>query len=245
MQSDPALEWRRLTEHYREIGDEELRELAADFASLTETAQHVLAQEMRSRGLADPQSTRQPAQFASTPIAAFESPLRAGEMPEDSDSIATRVTGLLGARAPQLVPDSPEAQMDDTGDHDYTWRTYLCERETQQQALELRDALKRAGIDCWIASYGLVYPRVLVAADQLDRARAIAAQPIPQEIIDDSKIETPEYELPICPKCGAEDPTLESIEPANQWRCEQCEHEWTEETEISGGEAGKTGNSTP
>ena len=56
MQSDPALEWRRLTEHYREMSDEELRELAADFANLTETAQQVLAQEMRSRGLGDPQA---------------------------------------------------------------------------------------------------------------------------------------------------------------------------------------------
>jgi hypothetical protein len=240
MQTDPALEWRRLTEHYREIGDEELRELAVDFADLTETAQQVLAQEMRSRGLADPRGASQPPQYAKSADAATESPLRADETSEDSDSITTGAAGLLGTRAPQLVPDAPDTDTDDTGEHDYTWRTYLCECETRQQAQELCEVLKRAGIDCWIASYGLVYPRVLVAADQLDQARAVAAQPIPQEIVDDSKAEAPEYEVPKCPKCGAEDPILESVEPTNHWRCEQCEAEWTEAAEVTDGQAGKS-----
>ena len=238
------MEWRRLTEHYREIGDEELLQLAAGVADLTETAQQALAQEMRSRGLVDPRSPGQPTHHAESTIHAIESPLRGDEMPEDPDSI-TSAAGLLGTRAPQLVPDTPDADEDDTGEHDYTWRTYLCECETRQQAMELCEVLKRAGIDCWIASYGLVYPRVLVAADQLDQARAIAARPIPQQIIDDSKTEAPEYELPKCPKCGAEDPILESVEPANHWRCEQCDHEWTETAEVAGGEAGKAENSTP
>jgi ribosomal protein L37AE/L43A len=90
-----------------------------------------------------------------------------------------------------------------------------------------------------------VYPRVLVAADQLDQARAIAAQPIPQDIVDDSKTGAPEYEVPKCPKCGAEDPILESVEQANHWRCEQCEVEWTEPAEVTDGQAGKSENSMP
>jgi len=244
MQTDPALEWRRLTEHYREIGDEELRQLAADFADLTETAQQVLAQEMRSRGLVDPRGPSQPAQHAESAVQAIESPLRAGNTPEDNDSISTHAASVLGVRSPELVPETPEADTDDTGEHDYTWRTYLCECETRQQALELCEALKRGGIDCWIASYGLVYPRVLVAADQLDQARAIAAQPIPQEIIDDSKTDAPEYEVPKCPKCGVEDPILESVEPTNHWRCEQCDFEWSEPGEVTDGQAGKSEKST-
>src|ERR1039457_7389600 len=59
MQGNPAEEWQRLTEHYREISDEELRELAADFVDLTQTAQEVLRNEMRNRGLGDPLAANQ------------------------------------------------------------------------------------------------------------------------------------------------------------------------------------------
>ena len=56
MQADPIQEWQRLTEHYRQMGDQELRELAFDFSNLTDTAQQVLRSEMRCRGLGDPQA---------------------------------------------------------------------------------------------------------------------------------------------------------------------------------------------
>ena len=36
MQVDPIEEWRRLREHYIQLNDEELYELALDFAELTE-----------------------------------------------------------------------------------------------------------------------------------------------------------------------------------------------------------------
>ena len=38
----------------------------------------------------------------------------------------------------------------------------------------------------------------------------------------------PEFEAPKCPKCGAEDPVLESVEPTNTWLCEACGKRWTE-----------------
>src|SRR5580693_8203518 len=69
MQSNPAEDWQRLTEHYREISDEELRELAADFADLTEAAQQVLRNEMRNRGLGDPGSANEAPRSADRPAA--------------------------------------------------------------------------------------------------------------------------------------------------------------------------------
>jgi hypothetical protein len=39
MWNDPAREWRRLTERYRTLSDEELRELSAEKVDLTEVAQ--------------------------------------------------------------------------------------------------------------------------------------------------------------------------------------------------------------
>jgi ribosomal protein L37AE/L43A len=113
----------------------------------------------------------------------------------------------------------------------------LCECETSLEASELSEALKQAGIESWIENpatrsrytgLGLSYPRVLVAADQLEQARAIAARPIPSEIVEATETEVPDFQAPSCPKCGAGDPVLEGVNPANTWRCEQCGQQWTE-----------------
>jgi len=74
----------------------------------------------------------------------------------------------------------------------------------------------------------LTNPRVLVVADQLDQAHAVAARPIPAEIVEGSKIKEPEFEPPRCPKCGAEDPVLEGVDPANNWSCGLCGARWNE-----------------
>ena len=81
--------------------------------------------------------------------------------------------------------------------------------------------MRAAGIDSWIEGAGyrvaaeMLNPRILVAADQLEQALEIASRPIPQAIREQSKMEIPEYEPPVCPKCGAEDPVLESVDPVN------------------------------
>jgi len=222
MQADPIEEWHRLTEHYRQMNEAELRELALDFADLTETAQQALRQEMRSRGMSDPQSPESAAPPASTP--------------QQSQSITRKNYDLLAGALlnSYLVPSNPAEQ--DQGDDspaEYTWKTLLCECSEVSGAQQLSAVLERAGIESWIEAIpdyaiGVGNPRLLVAADQLDRARAIAAKPIPQEIIDKSKEVVPEFQEPKCPKCGSDDVVLEDVEPENTWRCEQCGAEWAE-----------------
>jgi len=232
MQIDPVQEWQRLTAEYREKYDGELLELARDYADLTQPAQQALRQEMRSRGLADPQAARTaPAESAAWQWDArhdphFQSQLRHEQ--DDASSPLARVAGGLGGKVPALVSDEDQVREDEAGPHDYTWYTYLCECESREQAVQLCEVLRRAKIDCEIDSSGLVYPRVVVAADQLEEARVLAEKPIPQEIIEDSKVREPEYVVPKCPRCGAEGPILESVEPSNAWRCEQCDAQWTE-----------------
>jgi len=224
MQTDPVLEWRRLSDHYRSMSEMELLELASSFSDLTETARQVLRAEFQSRGLGDPESALagppQSAAPAPDPKSIFPS---AGSSLDDSES-EMQLTGQ----------DSPS---DDDSPHDYTWKTYLCESETKEQALQLCEMLRRSGIDAWVESSELVYPRVIVAADQLEQAQDLAARPIPQEIIDDSKAVMPEYVAPRCPQCGADDPTLDSPDPVNTWRCEQCGKEWTEKAGPENDEA--------
>jgi hypothetical protein len=102
--------------------------------------------------------------------------------------------------------------------------------------------LRRAGIDTWLQKPGsrFVVPwadelgvgsiQLNVAADQLEPALAIVAQPIPQDIINQMKElqAAPAYEIPRCARCKAEDPTLESVEPTNNWLCESCGYTWSD-----------------
>jgi hypothetical protein len=239
MQIDPIEEWQRLTAEYREKYDGELLELAHDYADLTQPAQQALSAEMRSRGLGDP---------ANPSAGAVQRDPKTGLSARPAtDSIEESAGGVLseqsagvfgfGSTMPRLVPDTPDTDDKDDGPHEYTWKTPLCECETSEQAQQLVEALRKAGIDGWVDDAGsgsrysmssLDYPRVLVAADQLNQARAIAAQPIPREIIEEEKEEVPDFVEPKCPKCGSDDVVLEGVDPENTWRCEQCDAQWTE-----------------
>ncbi len=221
MQENALEEWQRLSELYREKSEEELRELADDFADLTETAQQVLRDEMRKRGMGDPEAPHV-AQNHADSLHAEPNPL-ATLLCEPQDHAYDPFFGQEESNQP----------------HEYTWKTPLCECEGREEAWQLAEVLRRAGIENWIERPGAHHPvvwdeamvgtlQVLVAADQLDQARSIAAQPIPREIIEQSKIDLPEYEPPACPQCGAKDPVLEAVDPANSWLCEACGMQWTD-----------------
>lgn len=210
MEFELAREAQRLTEHYSQMYDGELLNLADDSADLTEIAQQVLRDELKKRGLSDPRERRPPA-----------------EAPKD----ANRLSPLQSDN--NLGPSLPEdANQENDLPREYTWKTLLCECEDREQAWQMSEALRRAGIECWIERpYSKFFARdfqILVAADQLDRAREAAARPIPQDIVDESKVKIPEFELPTCPHCGAPDPVLESVDPSNTWACETCGSQWTE-----------------
>ena len=202
MQSNPAEEYQRLSALYAEMGEIELGDLASSYDGLTETAQQVLRSEMLKRGLAAP--------------AAPPPPVRS---------------------QPLASEPRPQAGLDGEDDAcEFTWKVLLAECEQWEKAWQIREVLRRAGIDSWLegphsrVNWDLRNPRVMVAADQLDEARQIAAQPIPQEIVDLSGKQVPEYEPPTCPACGALDPILDEnhnpeVEP-NHWICENCGNEW-------------------
>ncbi len=229
MQNDPLVEWQRLTENYSRMYDDQLLDLAADSQDLTEQARQVLSDEMRKRGIELPKP----------PIIAARS------LPDPGIERAPVAFGIL-SRAPEPVPDTPDVDDQSDGPLEYTWKTELCECGEREEAWQISEMLRQAGIQCWterpgtysgytqVDSGGL---RIMVAADQLEQAQEVAAGPIPQEIIDQSKMQMPEFALPVCPKCGAADPVLEGVDPYNTWHCEACENEWTEEPGPEGDEA--------
>lgn len=222
MFQDRGEERRRLNEVYAQKYDRELLELAADSADLTELAREVLREEMNKRRLVDPE--------AATRLI----------VPPRSDANAAG-SGAAVHWEPifHRFEPLPDQALDDLP-HEYTWKVSLCECETREQAAQLGEALRRAQIDCWIETppnasrYGSLDMsgyRVRVAADQLEQAQAIAAQPIAQDIVSEitePSQEATEFSIPKCPRCGAEEPVLMGADQTNSWRCEECGHEWTD-----------------
>jgi hypothetical protein len=211
MRADLHLEWQRLTKHYRTLSDEELRELAAQISDLTETARQALQSEMKLRGIGGVE--KEPWHSQRLVVAAAQ------DVVHDWD--LNLYTTPPAVRADQDESDAPYV---------YTWKTQLCECETEEQVRQLTAALARAEIDNWAQYPDGTYPRILVAADQLDQARMVAAQPIPQDIVNESQtpLEVPEFKTPVCPKCGGSDPALLAVEPSNAWGCEACGQVWRE-----------------
>ena len=200
--------------------DDELLNLVADQEDLTDIARQVLDLELKKRGLGDLSN--------------------AGPGHEAPEPKHERRAALLGNQggASQIVLDH-RARLNEAP-LEYSWKTLLCECESMEQAQELSEFLKLAGIDSWIDDPNVASrfkgfehstPSVLVAADQLEQAREVAANPIPKEIAKDPKFIAPEFEMPKCPHCGAGDPALEGVNPFNSWRCESCGYQWAESEE--------------
>jgi hypothetical protein len=223
MQDDPVRYFQTLTENYRQMSDSELLDLGGRPEQLTEVAQQALRDEMKLRKL----NVR------------FESPVPSGSIPVpyhgNEDGIMRDGAGTQGS----LGEEEPGAA-------EYTWKTLLRDCESNDQAGQLREVLMRHGIESWVRTVpaqtiDVMGPQIYVAADQLEQAQAIAALPIPQDILDDWNAVVPEFELPRCPKCGKTDAVaLDGTDPVNTWFCEACEVEWTDPRPLAEGATGES-----
>jgi len=103
----------------------------------------------------------------------------------------------------------------------------FAEAEDAQAAGEM---LRAAGIEYdmilpRIDTLDMGAPRLAVMPDDVERARQLLSQPIPEEFRTLVRTQD-KFVVPTCSKCGAPDPLLESIEPTNKWKCEVCSHTW-------------------
>ena len=206
--ADPRAEQDRLrfAAHYATLADEDLIDLADDVESLTAGAQLALGQELEKRGLGS-----------------------AGAITKEGDGEESDALARAEARMGAVADDSDE-ESESSGPSEYTWKVDLGEYDTRAEASQRIEMLRRAGIESWFADpYAQSSTfRITVAADQLEEAQHVIAHPVPAEIVEQSQVTVPEFEMPRCPRCRAADPVLIDTEPVNKWLCESCEHEWSD-----------------
>jgi len=219
MQADSLEEWRRLSALYGEMGDIEIQELARQINDLTPTAQEVLRDQLKKRGIESQPGDR--------PFASLS------KQSKDRRTVSHFVPASAegNGSAEEIEAETPV---------EFSWKTLLCECSEMPEARAIARVLMAAGIESWSERSTQAYaeaggPKVVVAADQLDHAQHILEQPIPQNILEEERElqNAPQYELPTCPNCGAPDPILESVEPSNNWLCESCDHTWSDPVENS------------
>jgi len=197
---DPQAEQDRMrfAAHYATLSDEDLLDLADDIESLTAGAQLALGQELERRDLGEVRAITEE------------------QNDEETDALA-RAEERMAAEEESDAESEPG---------ELTWKTELDEYATRAEALQRMEMLRRAGIESWFLNPETY--RVSVAADQLEDAQRIVAQPVPADIVEQSQMTVPEYEMPTCPQCRTADPVLIDTEPSNKWLCESCGHEWSE-----------------
>ena len=134
------------------------------------------------------------------------------------------------AKLPNNANDS-DSEIDrfaDLAPEDCTW-----EFSEAEDALAASEALRAAGIENSVIlprsdTLDMRPPRIAVSPEDVEKTEAILSKPIPEEFRTLVRTRG-EFVVPSCKKCGAADPVLESIEPANEWRCEVCGYTWTDE----------------
>jgi len=226
---DPAGEWLRISEHYRQLDDGELLVLSRQRSELTDFAQQALEQELSHRGLhaeAEPEKPATPSPFTPPP-AFFEH-----ESPKLRDSAGT---------------DFPNPDFDYAEDRKLV---ELCMVWSVRDALKVQTILDRLGIPFFMGPEKATG----VAEVTSNFADGIAVQimqigfpwagpamrnyepeddpnPIPNEGLD---------ELPVrCPKCHSTEVIFEGQTSAvvatdnssqkYQWTCDACGHQWEDD----------------
>lgn len=126
-----------------------------------------------------------------------------------------------------IIKDSPLDRFASLAPPECVW-----EFPEAEDALAASEMLLAEGIRCDVIipsseRFDRGAPRVAVLPEDVAKAREILSRPIPEEFRILVRTRD-EFVVPVCPRCGAVDPLLESIEPTNHWRCEACGRTWSD-----------------
>jgi DNA-directed RNA polymerase subunit M/transcription elongation factor TFIIS len=211
---DPAGEWLRLSEYYRQLSDDELVGLARQTSELTDVAQQALAQEIANRRL------NIPPEESATP----RSPEPHPDAVEDGGSPYTEDRELVDICTVWSLADALKLQrlLDTAGIPFYIGPE------------------KAAGVDAVTSNFanGL---SVQIMQVGVPWARQVLQQYFPADEPPEEKVADESDNLAIhCPKCHSTEVVFEDLDrgPENmegkpsskfKWTCDSCGHEWEDD----------------
>lgn len=210
---DPAGEWLRLSEHYRQLSDDELVGMARQTSELTDVAQQALAQEIANRRLKlPPEESAAPRSPASQPDSA-----------EDGESPYAEDRDLVDIRTVWSFADALKLQrlLDTAGIPFYMGP----EKATGVDAVTSNFA---NGLNVQIMQVGVPWARQALQ-------QYFPADEPPEEKADESD------DLAIhCPRCHSMEVVFEDLDrrtenadgkPSSKfkWSCDSCGHEWEDD----------------
>jgi len=210
---DPAGEWLRLSEHYRQLSDDELVGMARQTSELTDVAQLALAQEIANRRLKLPPEKS----------AAPRSPEPQPDSAEDGESPYAEDRELVDIRTVWSLADALKLQrlLDTAGIPFYMGP----EKATGVDAVTSNFA---NGLNVQIMQVGVPWARQALQ-------QYFPADEPPEEKPDESD------DLAIhCPRCHSMEVVFEDLNrgPENadgkpsskfKWTCDSCGHEWEDD----------------
>jgi len=209
---DPAGEWRRLSEHYRQLSDDKLVGLARQTSQLTEIAQQVLAQEIANRRLKIP-----PKEPAAEGRPKWQPDPGGAESPYAEDRelvVISTVWSLADALKLQRLLDTAGIPF------------YMGpEKATSVDAVTSNFA---KGLDVQIMQVGWPW------------ARRALQQYFPADEPPEEKVDESDDFAMHCPKCHSMEVVFEDLDrgsknsegkpsPKFKWTCDSCGHEWKDD----------------
>lgn len=211
---NPAGEWLRITEHYRQMKDDELLLIARASSDLTEAAQTALTAEMRHRGL-----KLEPEEPPLQPIRKqFHEPVGDSSTEEEPDPYAED-RKLIGLRTVWSQRDALQMQtlLDRAG------IPFFMGSEKATGVDEVTSDFSK-GVNVQIMRVGWYWAELALK---------------PYEPLDEPAVpaEKEWKEIPIrCPKCQSTEVVFEDLtgDPSKpdtqfQWTCDECGHQWNDD----------------
>lgn len=214
---DPAGEWRRLAEHYRQLTDDELIGLARKRSELTEVAQQTLTDEIRSRRLKVDAEEEAHAARAVEPF-----------VPDPEDSAYAEDRALVQLCTVWSVRDALQVQtlLDGAGIPFYMGP----EKATGVDQVTSNFA---DGVSVQIMNVGVPW------------ARSVMQEYFPKDEPASEKIEEAADVAIHCPKCHSEEVVFghmqdedadtpypekhQKIVQKYDWKCDSCGYEWQDD----------------
>ena len=210
---DPAGEWLRLSEHYRQLSDAELVSLARQTSELTDGAQQALAQEIANRRLKIP-----PEESAARPR-----PEPQPQSAEEGESLYAEDRELVVICTVWSLADALKVQrlLDTAGIPFYMGP----ENAMGGEAVTSNFA---NGLSVQIMKVGVPW------------ARQALQQYFPTDEPPEEKVDVPDNLAIHCPKCHSTEVVFEDLDssPENakgkpsskfKWTCDSCGHEWEDD----------------